>query len=363
MTTEASTQAALVAAGSTVPAATQFARPYPPSWVNRILDWMERLPGPTWLAYLGLGAISIAGGVVSAASSGKVSSEDLAFQVFWGVFQPLSLWLVGYLGNVAESAFDTYRPALHASADEADRIRYELTVIPARPAAIILVLTAILTPVYYVADPVGSLVVGLSPLGIVLRWVGETLFGALLIVLVVHSIRQLRAVSRIHGQATRVDLFRPAPLYAFSTLTSRTAIVIALVFLIPTMVAMSEGSGQAAWIWVPYVAAGVVAAAAVFVLPLRGAQRRIVAEKSRLEMEVGQRLEATIDAVHQAVDHGEFANADALNKTLATLMTERELVHRLPTWPWQPGTIGAVVSAIVLPIGLWLATRLLERLV
>lgn len=79
-------------------------------------------------------------------------------------------------------------------------------------------------------------------------------------------------------------------------------------------------------------------------------------------MEVGQRLEATIDAVHRAVDNGDLANADALNKTLATLMAERELVHRLPTWPWQPGTIGAVVSAIVLPIGLWFATRVLERL-
>jgi hypothetical protein len=306
----------------------------------------------------------MAGSVGVALSSAPAPSQDLSFQVFWGIFQPLSLWLVGYLAAVAGSALDAFRPALQATAAETARIRYELTVIPARPAAIILVLTAILTPVYYVADPAGSLVVGLSPLGITLRYVGETLFGALLIVLVYHSVRQLRAVSRIHAQATRVDLFRPAPLYAFSTLTSRTAIVIALVFLIPTMVAISQGNGQQAWwVWLPYVVAGIVAAVAVFVLPLRGAQRRIVAEKARLETEVGLRLETTIDAVHRAIDTGDLSQVDSLNKTLATLMVERDLVRHMPTWPWQPGTVGAVVSAIVLPLGIWLATRILERLV
>jgi hypothetical protein len=106
-----------------------------------------------------------------------------------------------------------------------------------------------------------------------------------------------------------------------------------------------------------------VASVIVFILPLRGAQRRIAAEKSRLQTEVGQRLEATIAAIHDSVDRGELDRADALNRSLSSLMAERDLVNHLPTWPWQPGTIGAVISAIVLPVGLWLVTRLLERLV
>ena len=80
------TQGAIVAAGSSDPVALPFARPYPPSWVNRILDGMERLPGPTWLAYLILGAIAMGGGLVSAATSGPLTTEVVAFQVFWGVF-------------------------------------------------------------------------------------------------------------------------------------------------------------------------------------------------------------------------------------------------------------------------------------
>jgi hypothetical protein len=30
------------------------ARPYPPSWVDRFIDWVARLPFPSWLFYLGL---------------------------------------------------------------------------------------------------------------------------------------------------------------------------------------------------------------------------------------------------------------------------------------------------------------------
>lgn len=35
----------------------------------------------------------------------------------------------------------------------------------------------------------------------------------------------------------------------------------------------------------------------------------------------------------------------------------------LPTFPWRPGTLGAVLTAIALPLGLWVATRLLERVI
>jgi hypothetical protein len=180
---------------------------------------------------------------------------------------------------------------------------------------------------------------------------------------VYQSIRQLRAVSRIQAQATHVDLLRPAPLYAFSILTSRTAIVIALVFLLPTSITLQSFTSQTWWIWVPWIGGGVVAAVAVFVLPLLGVQQRIVAEKERLQAEVGLRVAATMEAVHRSVDEGDLAQASALNGTLSSLIAERDLVSKLPTWPWQPGTGRAVVSAIALPIGLWLTTRALERLI
>jgi hypothetical protein len=288
----------------------------------------------------------------------------LAGQAFWGVFVPLTLWLVHHLSDVAGAAFDTFRPALTASDDEAARIRYGLTVIPARPALVVLVFSLLVTPLYYLVDAEASGVVGVSPVGMTLRYASEVFFGSIILVLVVQSIRQLRAVGRIHASATRVDLFRPAPLYAFSVLTSRTAMVIAVTFIIPSIVATGQTGDDTALVFVvPWMALGIVAAAAVFAVPLRGMQRRITAEKRRLQGEVGARTEATIEAIHRAVDGGDMTAAATMHDTLGVLVMERDLVDKLPTLPWRAGTAGTVASAIVLPIGLFVVTRLLERII
>ena len=96
---------------------------------------------------------------------------------------PVSLWLFHYLDGVAREALRAFRPATDASDAEIERLRYELTVIPARPAAVLLIATMIVTPGYYLLDPVASDVVGLTPVGMALRYVIEVLFGGLLVVL------------------------------------------------------------------------------------------------------------------------------------------------------------------------------------
>jgi hypothetical protein len=185
--------------------------------------------------------------------------------------------------------------------------------------------------------------------------------GAIVIILIYHSIRQLRLVSRIHARARQVNLFEPAPLYAFSNLTSRTAI--GLILLQVPAVFFVPANESAVLITAAWLIPVVLISAAIFVLPLQGMHRQILAEKERLESEVGRRIAATIDDVHAAVDERRREEADGLNKTLATLVVERDLVAKLPTWPWSAGTFWGFASAVLLPIGLWLVTRTLERLV
>ena len=33
---------------------TNFERPYPPGWLDRLTDWVDRMPGPNFLYCLGL---------------------------------------------------------------------------------------------------------------------------------------------------------------------------------------------------------------------------------------------------------------------------------------------------------------------
>jgi hypothetical protein len=118
-----------------------------------------------------------------------------------------------------------------------------------------------------------------------------------------------------------------------------------------------------------------VLAAAAFFLPLRGLHDRLVAEKSKLQTEAAIHLRETIDAIH-AVVSGEAANSadaersrlaqtriDALSKAQTALIQERDLISRLSTWPWDTTTFRAVVSAIALPILLFLITTSINKLI
>jgi hypothetical protein len=339
-------------------------RPYAPSWVNRIIDRIDRLPGPTWAAYLAIGAgflvIAIAQSWVAGIAPVGVVDPN---QAFWGLFVPLTLWLFHYLDGVAREALRAFRPALGGSDADVERLGYELTVVPARPALAILITNVILTPSYYLLDPVAADVVGLPPFGLAMRYFSEVLFGSFTFVLVYHSVRQMRAVGRSSAQARGIDLFHPDPLYAFARLTARTGIIILLVFITPTVATPAIFESGAAWVWGVYVATGIAIAIAVFVLPLRGMHARLMAEKARLVYDSENRVKSLLAELNRDVDGVIIARADGLNKLLASLLQQREVLANLPTWPWSPGTLRGFLSVILLPIGLFVVQRLLSQVV
>lgn len=362
MATDAVTSERAMGAAGAESAAVQ---PYPPSWIDRLAAWLEALPGPTWAAYLAVMAVATMASILQPALDGEDDPVAWAGYAFWGIVVPLGLWLFAYLSDIAGAAFDDFRPALSVSDDDARAMRYALTVTPARPALAIMMASAVFTAMYYVLDPVGSNLVGLTVPALVARFASETFFGGVLLTLLYQASRQLRDVGRIHDDATRVDLFRPGPLYAFSRYTARAAIVIALIFIVPTLVATAQSPTTTGYLLVvaPWIIGAVVAAAAVFVLPLRGMQRRIMSEKRRLQTEVGMRIEDTLATMHERIDADDPAGARAQHEVLQALVMERDLVDKLPTLPWRPGTLGAVVSAIIAPLGLFVVTRLLERVI
>ena len=338
--------------------------PYAPSWLDRLIAWIEARPGPTALAYAALAVIGVGLSLAIAATIGTLDAAELAAMGSWGLFLPLTVWAVHHLALVAGSSFDAFEPLLGDSVGPEDRarLRYELTVIPARPALGLLAFSAVFTPIYWVIDPEGSAITGMPPFALGLRFMSEVFFGALVLIFLWQSLRQLAGVTRIHRRATLVDLFRPAPLYAFSQLTARAAILLAFAFIVPSAVAAFQAQGAGAdALFIGYASVGVIAAAVVFVVPLLGMQRRIAAEKHRLQAEVGIRIESTIEAIHGAIDRRDLVDAGAMQGALGVLVTERDLVDRLPTLPWRPGTLGAVITAIVVPLGLSIASRLLER--
>jgi hypothetical protein len=200
---------------------------------------------------------------------------------------------------------------------------------------------------------------------IVIASLFSTVTGMVTGALIYHTIHQLRLVSQIYAEYAIVNLFDLSPLYAFSGLTSQTAVGLLIMMTIwfvttPEMLFQSVG-------FVVYIVFSVVTIV-TFMWPLLGIHGRLVQEKQRMLRESSQLLEATIAELHGLVAAGESRNIDDqhtraqfLHVTMACLETEQSMLTGIPTWPWQPGTLRGFVTALLLPLVVFVLQYVIQR--
>jgi hypothetical protein len=303
---------------------------------------------------LGVGAL---GWISGSHPLGEFDKVLLALTVYpiWG------LAALSYLNGVMGSAMERARPALAVDEDAYRRLRWEATTIPAPVGLAILLVVTPLSVVSAVwvrslpgVDPGGAAILAGSMVISAAGYVLTTL-------LIVNGVRQLRVIGHIQ-QVAHLDLFNPGPLYGFADVTARSGLALVLggvagYFLLPDLVA------AALPVYLPFAAVIVCIAVAIFVVPLWGIHGRLLAEKVRLQAEANERFKAVTGEIHDAIDGRDLAQSDALNKMLLSVSHERDVIGRLPTWPWSPGTLRGFISAMLIPIGLWVITRLLGQVV
>ena len=72
------------------------------------------------------------------------------------------------------------------------------------------------------------------------------------------------------------------------------------------------------------------------------------------------RFGALLDDLHQRVDGGRLEGMDDLNKAIASLEIEQSALDRVPTWPWRPETMRLLITALALPLLVWVAQYVLQ---
>ena len=357
---------ATVASRAAEPAVAGVARPYGPSWPDLAVAWLEALPGPTLLAYAALWAVTTTSALAQSWIAGQVPVGEITFApLIWGSVVPVAFRFWRHMNRVAADAFDAFRPAISPDALDLERARYELTTMPGRPALAILIFSYPFTFAYYAADPVASGLTGYPPIALAMRATFEGLFTAQILVVCVHVFRQLRLVGRLYAVADRIDLFHQAPLHAFSRLTARSGIALIAVAVLgyvanPSPVGLTSASFA---LWGPWLIGFPLAGLAVFIVPLLGIHGRLVAAKADLQGRSEERLKALLTELNHDVDALDLSRADGLQKTLGSLLQQRDVLAKLSTWPWSTGTLRAFVTAILLPLALFVVQRLLAQLV
>ena len=199
-----------------------------------------------------------------------------------------------------------------------------------------------------------------SPTATVADTVLSLLAGLTMVTFGYHSLRQLWLISRIYTRHTNVSIFDPGGLYALSRVTAVTAVALLFFTYIYFALYITNGSINSVINGV-VVALIVLGALLAFVVPLWGAHRLLVKAKNARQSEIAVRIEAAADAVHGRTDSAKYVEVGDIKSTLDALLVERGVVAKASTWPWEPDALRGVLTAVLLPILIWIVTRILER--
>lgn len=339
-----------------------FARPYAPSWVNLLIEGIERLPGAPWMYYAGLGAILAL--VMTA-----LLWQTRAYAI--GEFSPVTLvlsadialafGLIAYFARAAREALVRVRPGLDISDTQFSELGYRFSVMPARTTLFWTVVTLSISVSRLIFEPTSRALFPLdaSPAIYAMSFGMIFVFGAIAGPFIYLMLRILREINRTFDRYARINLFESAPFYAFSGLTARMAF--ALVFLttlnfsvVPFRLNDPLDIGFILW--------SAVIAAAVFIVPLVGIHNRLEEEKARLLGETAQRIQATVTEQHRIADAKQFAEAGNLNDLLSGLEIENRTIERITTWPWQPDTFRIIITALFFPIVLFILQFIIQKI-
>jgi hypothetical protein len=248
---------------------------------------------------------------------------------------------------------------LDESETELARIKNQLTTLPQKQGWLAIPLgfgLAALT-IFTEPEPYGEVVPNTF-----LPYVGDLLFTGFMMAtlygLIVRSIRQIRMVARLHRRASNINLLKLGPAHAFSTLTARTGIGVIFVLVFGTLVDETPADSVVDLFW--YLVTSLISIA-LFVLPILGMRDRLEEEKERVLNEIGDLLQHASSHLHDKISQGNYQTLGEQEIAIKALTHERELLERASTWPWNTRTIRGFASALLLPIVIWIVTRILER--
>lgn len=339
------------------------ARPYRASWINILARWIDARQHSYWAYYFGCGTAVLV--ILFSAlwlEGATISGSVGAAQAYLVGVMAYMFALMHFLDRRAATSLEAMRSALTTDGRAFRTLAYRLTTLPALPTllASLLVLAFVLFTeavgeVYNLDEladaPISALLLRIVYL---VCWM---VFGTFLY----HTYHQLRLFNQVYTKYTEVNLFRVKPLYAFSNLAALTAGSLAMISY--GWLVVNPGIDQSdPRVFLPIVIL-LLFAAFVFVTPQIGIHRLQVMEKDRLLDEATQRLESTIAELHQQIDDHKLEGIGQLNTAMTTLQTEINILKKTPTWPWEPEVVRLLITALALPLGVWLVQFILQRIV
>jgi hypothetical protein len=339
--------------------AANVAARYRLSWVDRLIEGIDRLPGPQWLFYVGctvllallISAILWIDGSVPFGSYGSVQ----------GIFPPFVFYFLAlyhYLTRAGSRSLKTFRPLLEADESTLAQAEQRLTRLPRWAGWLSIGLAVVSLPQLFLSGQAFGNNTPNTFLPYIITGAAGAFFGATMLALIIRSIRQLQVVHRLISQANHINLLDLEPAHAFSGLTARSGMGI---FLLVILAILRDYS----WLNNSFFIFGYllmcVPAVIVFVIPVLGMRERLAGEKQLQLRQANELLQAAMGKLESKLRSEDYNSLDQLQAGIDTIVGKRDRLVKISTWPWDPGTLRGFASTLLLPILIWFITQLLGR--
>ena len=333
---------------------------YRPGSVSRLLAWVDTLPGHGWWVFPALVVLLLvwAHGILWATGRLPVGTIEPVITVRV-VYGPYSLAVLALANRVAQRSLASFWPATGWPESERATWAYQFANSPGGYGWVSILIGVPLALGSFLSAPASVLGAESGRAALFVAYLPSLIFGySMLPAAVFHSVRQLRLVARIHREATAIDPFDRAPVYAFSRLT----VVSGLAYVVGGYYTLTVNRAFQAGNVVSLLAVGssVAVGVATFVLPLWGIHDRLVREKEILVQQVEGRLNQLGTEIYRRIDVGEFDGTKVVSDSLVGVIALRERIAHLPTWPWPPQLLRGFISALLLPVAVYLLTRVIS---
>lgn len=336
-------------------------RPFKPSWIDGLDEWLGGLPVQPEVSYVVLGlALVMVQWFFLLLERGTSANELVPVIVFNGLAVPYLLALIRLLDKQALRSLTGMRPVLRMSQEEYAAYTFKIANMPFLApllAGLAMTVFAILFPLVATEPERYAALEQFSLFTTVYHIIDKSsafLFG----VVVYHTIRQLRLVNTITAKHIQVNIFQLRPVQAFSSLTAATALGL-VVFFYGWILINPELLADPAILVVSTLFT--ILAVLVFVWPLWGVHRLMVSEKERALHELEQRQEEIFAKFNQHVANDDYAAAEKLNGTILSLDIQYKKIDAVPTWPWRSETARGVLTAVALPVFLMIVQFFVQR--
>ncbi|MCW5876677.1 MAG: hypothetical protein KIS85_07310 [Anaerolineales bacterium] len=334
-------------------------RPYQPSWVNTLLEWINKLPFHPFLFYLGLYLASVLITHATLWTDGSAAPGQWLSAVFFDmIWVPFGLGALHFIQNAATTSVDEIRPVLETSKAEFEALKYRFLTYPFWPV-LVLSLAGFTLGVFLGSGELPLATTNLSKTAWgIMAGAGYTFLPLFFFA----AWRYIRQIIKIYSHVGMLNLFDLQPFYGLA----RVAMVIAgFLVLLANMNYVWEvllglatmTAENAALLSILTLSVALVAA----LVPLWGIHNKIEAEKQAQLAINAREIKKLHQLLHTGLSKKTSAEIDKLQSGLSALYAARASVTDVPAWPWRPGAFRNFASAIFLPLLLLVLERLISR--